>query len=199
MENNIDLSQIKIIKEQIIEEDNFSFKEITLEFNYLIEPYKRHRLTRKYGSSFYDPLSNYKKNIRKKLKEIFKDFKLYSSPIQVEIITYLDLPKNSNQRMILNALLKKTFPKIKPDVDNVAKTTLDLFKNIIWEDDNQVYDLHIKKLFDLESPNRTIIKVRFLLNELENTGRLTKDEKENLTEEQLNFLVLFKKKNKEEI
>ncbi len=38
MENNIDLSQIKIIKEQIIEEDNFSFKEITLEFNYLIEP-----------------------------------------------------------------------------------------------------------------------------------------------------------------
>jgi Holliday junction resolvase RusA-like endonuclease len=38
-------------------------------------------------------------------------------------------------------------PCKKPDIDNIAKTYLDAMNGVIFKDDTQVIDLHVKKLY----------------------------------------------------
>jgi Holliday junction resolvase RusA-like endonuclease len=38
-------------------------------------------------------------------------------------------------------------PCKKPDIDNIAKTYLDAMNGVIFVDDTQVIDLHVKKLY----------------------------------------------------
>jgi Holliday junction resolvase RusA-like endonuclease len=40
-------------------------------------------------------------------------------------------------------------PCKKPDIDNIAKTYLDAMNGVIFVDDTQVIDLHVKKLYSV--------------------------------------------------
>jgi Holliday junction resolvase RusA-like endonuclease len=42
-------------------------------------------------------------------------------------------------------------PCKKPDIDNIAKTYLDAMNGVIFVDDTQVIDLHVKKLYSEKS------------------------------------------------
>ena len=168
---------------------------VKINFNYLILPYQRHRFSGrgKYLRT-YDPLSEYKKEIRKNLKSLFKNFNITENPIEIEIKSFIDVPKSTTLRKKLNIFRNLIKPIQKPDVDNIAKTSMDLFYDIIWKDDNQVYKLISIKEYDLINPNRVEIIIKFNNEIINNNGRILKEEKNSLTNEEYRFLY---KKEKE--
>lgn len=46
--------------------------------------------------------------------------------------------------------------KRKHDVDNV-KAMLDALNEVVWEDDGQIFDLHIRKHFDKRDPRAVMV------------------------------------------
>lgn len=61
-------------------------------------------------------------------------------PVSVSIEFYLHRPKNC----------RRTFPTVRPDLDNLAKLYLDAGNAILWHDDKDIIDLHISKRYGVE-------------------------------------------------
>jgi Holliday junction resolvase RusA-like endonuclease len=75
------------------------------------------------------------------------------------------------------AIIRKILrPLTKPDLDNVAKTGMDICSKLFWEDDNQVTTLIVRKFF--AEKESTIIKFTMDKEPIKITGRATKEEEE---------------------
>lgn len=59
-------------------------------------------------------------------------------PLSVEILAYLARPKSS----------KRTLPSVKPDSSNLLKLCEDALNGLAWEDDAQIVEAKITKLYD---------------------------------------------------
>jgi Holliday junction resolvase RusA-like endonuclease len=42
------------------------------------------------------------------------------------------------------------------DLDNLSKAILDALNGVVWEDDKQVIDLHLRKVYDRDKPGITV-------------------------------------------
>lgn len=77
-------------------------------------------------------------------------------PISLSIVYFMPIPKNTSgirkKEMIANIIrhIKK------PDIDNLAKFTLDCMNGIVFKDDSQIYDLSVEKMY-AEKPGTLII------------------------------------------
>ena len=131
--------------------------------------YHRHRNTR---FNTYDPMKDYKLTLKKMIEEelnnesinISDEVKLYPIKITCE---YFQIPAKSHTigkiALMINKLIKRV---ITPDIDNFVKTTFDVFNNLLWYDDSQVYNLSASKHFDEEE--KTIIKIEYIKDYLHN-------------------------------
>lgn len=50
---------------------------------------------------------------------------------------------------------------VRPDLDNALKSVCDSLNDILWEDDSQVFDVHVTKAYD-PGGAKTLLKVFFL-------------------------------------
>ena len=67
------------------------------------------------------------------------------SPILADITFYMSMPTSwsGKKKERLNGAVHKS----KPDIDNLIKGLFDSFNKIAWKDDNQVYEVHSKKVY----------------------------------------------------
>jgi Holliday junction resolvase RusA-like endonuclease len=65
--------------------------------------------------------------------------KPYSEPIKVSIEFLFKRTKSAKKE-------ERTWKSVKPDIDNLAKLYLDSGNGILWEDDNIICELHLKKM-----------------------------------------------------
>lgn len=81
----------------------------------------------------------------------------FSGPLKVDIEFFLAHPKTLKERNMKSSYCYKT-----PDLDNLGKFALDSITDTdtIWEDDKQVADLHMVKVYDIMP--RTIITIKEL-------------------------------------
>jgi Holliday junction resolvase RusA-like endonuclease len=82
-------------------------------------------------------------------KQAMGGTELLKTPVSVFLYVRLPVPQSySNKRRdaCLSGLEK---PCKKPDIDNIAKTYLDAMNGVIFVDDTQVIDLHVKKLYSV--------------------------------------------------
>ena len=131
----------------------------------VIHPYMRHRRS---GIRMYDPLSGYKKKLVQKVKntmtehsiEIYSKFK--SFPIKETIFVQQLPPKSLSMTNIYRLLHKDYIYSVKPDLDNIVKTTNDIINmtELIWDDDCQVRSLKVDGKFSMAG-NRTIITLEY--------------------------------------
>lgn len=123
---------------------------VNINMNSIIEPYVRNRLAGN-SSHLYDPLNTYKKQIRRKLKEQlenYENFKMGEGKITFIIDVYTVPPKSFTKRQLVYAIFKRIIrPIVKPDLDNVAKTAMDVCSKLFWKDDNQVVELKVRKFY----------------------------------------------------
>lgn len=135
--------------------------EFDIEFDEVIKPYQRNRSGRGHT---YDPLNTYKNKLKKEILINLKDNN-FNIPLSgycyfnIDIYTTLPKTKQTKKRIanIMQKINKLIRPITKPDLDNVAKTTFDLFNNLIYIDDNQIVETTIKKYYSLQE--KTILNI----------------------------------------
>ncbi|MAO22112.1 MAG: hypothetical protein CMJ25_15295 [Phycisphaerae bacterium] len=67
-------------------------------------------------------------------------------PCRVFVRATFQIPKSWTKKKKLQAERREIYPK-RPDADNVAKIALDALNGVIFEDDDQVYDLRVNKAY----------------------------------------------------
>jgi len=74
-----------------------------------------------------------------------------TDPLETPVSVYLyirhGVPKSYSKNQTEACLSGLVRPCKKPDIDNVAKTYLDAMNGVIFKDDTQVIDLHVKKVY----------------------------------------------------
>jgi len=69
------------------------------------------------------------------------------TPVSVFLYIRLPVPQSYSKKRTEACLAGSERPSKKPDIDNVAKCFLDAMNGVVYLDDTQVVDLHIKKLY----------------------------------------------------
>ena len=117
---------------------------------------KRHRHIGKFVR-VYDPSSKDKKSFASKLNKQWKK-KALNGNILLFVTYYMPRPKKHYRTGKFSNVLKKDAPeyhKIKPDIDNLIKLTMDASTGVLWEDDCVVVGVVAKKLYS-ENPRTEI-------------------------------------------
>lgn len=69
------------------------------------------------------------------------------TPVSVCLYIRVSIPQSYSKKRTEACLSGAERPSKKPDIDNVAKCFLDAMNGVVYLDDTQVVDLHIKKLY----------------------------------------------------
>jgi Holliday junction resolvase RusA-like endonuclease len=72
---------------------------------------------------------------------------LLETPVSVFLYIRHGVPQSYSKKRTEACLSGLEQPCKKPDIDNVAKTFLDGMNGVIFKDDTQVIDLHVKKVY----------------------------------------------------
>jgi len=72
---------------------------------------------------------------------------LLETPVSVFLYVRLPVPQSYSKKRTEACLSGLERPCKKPDIDNIAKTYLDAMNGVIFKDDTQVVDLHVKKVY----------------------------------------------------
>ena len=74
-----------------------------------------------------------------------------SDPLETAVSVFLyvrlAVPQSYSKKRTEACLSGLEKPCKKPDIDNIAKTYLDAMNGVIFKDDTQVVDLHVKKVY----------------------------------------------------
>ncbi|WP_050899279.1 RusA family crossover junction endodeoxyribonuclease [Paucilactobacillus suebicus] len=118
-----------------------------------IEPIQQIRpRARRMGKSIsmYDPKKV--KDYKKMLAKIASD-KYLHEPLKGELIVDLTFARAVQKSVTKSERLKRLSnahrPRMKPDVDNYIKSTLDGLNGVLWNDDAQIVDLNAHKVYDV--------------------------------------------------
>jgi Holliday junction resolvase RusA-like endonuclease len=90
--------------------------------------------------------------------------KIITNAVIVSIDFLMPIPKSFSKTKQLECLQFKIVPTVKPDLDNLAKTVLDAMNGIVYKDDSQIIQLHLRKGY-AEKPC-TVVSIK----EYENKG-----------------------------
>ena len=148
-------------------------------FNFEIMKYHRQRVSRFHQ---YDPLSKYKDLVRTMIINSMASSNLeipencWKAPFEIDIVCARPPKKGSgSKKSLVYKLLGSIKRSIYPDLDNLAKTPMDIMNELIWYDDAQAYKLSIEKLYSLEEYTKITVKFRPEDPKL-SVGRLTSEE-----------------------
>ena len=136
---------------------------LIFKFNFEIMKYHRQRVGR-FGQ--YDPLKTYKEKVGDLIKTELDTTGItipdtcWKAPFKI-IIECATPPKKGagSKKSLLYKLLGYIKRSIYPDLDNLAKTPMDIMNGLIWYDDAQAYELTIRKKYSLEE--YTFITIEF--------------------------------------
>lgn len=82
----------------------------------------------------------------------------FTSPVKVSVKAYHKPPKGKSKKVVGDMLNGHILPTKKPDADNVAKIILDGLNHVAWDDDTQVVEMMVTKLYSEEPMVAVIIE-----------------------------------------
>lgn len=95
-------------------------------------------------------------------KQQMKGREPFLCPIRVDITLFYPISKSWPATKKLDAQLGKIGATVKPDIDNCVKAIYDALNKVVWNDDAQVVDEHVCKLFSDEP--RVDVRITPLIN-----------------------------------
>jgi Holliday junction resolvase RusA-like endonuclease len=133
------------------------WKRIELFLNIEPEPYARPRKSRKLeelgrSNVFYNPKSGYKKKLRKEIQKQLSEIKKFQL-IDGEVHLYTEIglmppKKYTKSKTKFKLLIDRIItPTVRPDVDNWVKPIMDVLNKLVYEDDGQITELHVYKVY----------------------------------------------------
>lgn len=150
-------------------------------------PKLRPRFTR-HGKT-YDTQSKQKEALRLHLLSQLRDNGILSvskAPLSVQMVFHTPIPKNTPRKA---AKALEGHPNVKrPDLDNYAKFPLDVMNGLVYEDDNQIFDLWCEKRYS--SSPRVEIFIKERTDDMINEHAMTINTLEgDITASDLNYMV----------
>jgi len=106
---------------------------------------KRHRHRR--NGHTWDPSKKDKKKVQQELLQV-KPTEPIKGPVRVEIDLFIQTPESWSK--VKQERHEGQYRPKKPDADNYSKLLLDAMNGMIYEDDNQVVDLQVKKFYSMK-------------------------------------------------
>ena len=99
--------------------------------------------------STYTPLKTklYEDQIREVASQAMGSSEPLETPITACFYITMPVPASYSKKAREACLSGETRPTKKPDVDNILKAFLDAMNGIVYLDDCQVVDLHVKKVY----------------------------------------------------
>ena len=159
-----------IYMKSILDESEYSFKNITFTLNRKPESYARERKGR--GKHFYNPKSSIMEECRKSLikqmnkedydftREIINDVnKDYT--IELDIIYYLPIPKATSIADTIRMIHGIIIPATRPDLDNYNKFLLDVLHEVVYDDDKRVVASKEMKRYSTEPRTEFTVTIRY--------------------------------------
>ena len=100
-----------------------------------------------YTYNVYTPnkTKDYEEYIQQNFKIKYPNHTMLEGRISIEIIAFLQIPKNTSKKKSIEMLEGTISPTKKPDIDNIAKSILDALNKFVFKDDNQVTKLLVEK------------------------------------------------------
>lgn len=117
----------------------------------------------KFVDDRYKRYTYYKKQLGLYAKKIVKV--PTDKPVMVDLVFYMPIP--SNGRAKGKKISIGDYHMVRPDTDNLCKGVLDSLNKIAFHDDNQVVEIHCKKVYS------SITGIAFEMWELNNDGQKT--------------------------
>lgn len=123
---------------------------LTVEFKVDGEPQGkgRPRFSRKIGRAYTpEKTATYESLIRSDFYRQNPDIRFDSSPVTLSIWAYMSIPKSKSK--MTKAMMRSGYerPTKKPDIDNIVKAVMDALNGAAWNDDKQVCELNVHKLY----------------------------------------------------
>lgn len=126
-----------------------------------ITPKGRPRFTR--SGRVYTPAAtrNFERAVALHARQVVK--KPLSKPLEVDITVKKRPPKSWSKKKQKAAIEGRVLPAVKPDLDNYGKSLLDGMNGVAFEDDNQICELRLRKVYAEE--HGAVVKIRELKGE----------------------------------
>ena len=96
----------------------------------------------------YDRQKREKEMVKWQMKSQFKD-PILTTPLLVDMVFRMAIPKSTSAKLRTQMLNGMVYHFKKPDCDNMAKFYLDCMNELIYKDDAQICDLHVKKIYSM--------------------------------------------------
>lgn len=89
----------------------------------------------------------YERLIAECAAEVMGEREAITGPAELHVIAVFGVPGSWSKKRREAALQWQTYPTVKPDADNVAKSVCDALNGLAWLDDSQVVDCRVKKVY----------------------------------------------------
>lgn len=99
---------------------------------------------------------DYEAAVRAAAKEAMGYLPAFTGPVMLELRIYMSVATSWSQKRSALALAGEILPTKKPDADNVLKAVKDAMNEVVYADDAQVTDVHMRKRF-AEQPRVEVI------------------------------------------
>ena len=102
-----------------------------------------------YTYNVYTPTKtkDYEEYIQQNFKVKYPNHDMLEGRISIEIVAFIEIPKNTSKKKSIEMLNGNVSPTKKPDIDNIAKSILDALNKFVFKDDNQVTRLIVEKKY----------------------------------------------------
>ena len=80
-------------------------------------------------------------------KQAMGSGKLINGPVEMFLYIRLPVPKSYTKKATKDCLEGLVRPTKKSDIDNYVKSLMDGMNGVVYEDDSQVVDLHVRKVY----------------------------------------------------
>ena len=99
------------------------------------------------------------------VRNCYEDYNgvMLSGALRVEITGYFPIPKSASKKQKALMLSNQIRHTKKIDADNMAKIVMDALNGVAYEDDKQVCELYVKKMYS------DVPRVEVILTELESS------------------------------
>ena len=133
--------------------------EINYDFGLDPIPKGRPRMNRRGRTYTPEKTRKYEQNITL-MAEMQTNSPPLKGPLVVDLLFRITRPKSS----------KRMFPNVRPDIDNLAKAVLDAIEGIAFNNDGQIIELNMKKLY-VVGPGGTTVHIREVTDDLQQDNR----------------------------
>lgn len=90
---------------------------------------------------------NYENFVKGLAAEAMRGRTPVDGPVMVDITVWLPIPASMSRKHQVAAVDASLLPAKKPDIDNCAKSVTDGLNAIVFCDDRQIVDLHVRKRY----------------------------------------------------